>query len=96
LNYDQLYLGGGNAAQIDRPLPQRVRIASNEAGLTGGIRLWDKRVWQAIPERRPALRQPRRRKPAAAERKSSATPRGPRVRHRPGQTRAPGAADTTA
>jgi len=55
LNYDQLYLGGGNAAHIDLPLPKRVRIASNDTGITGGIRLWDEKVWQSVPERRPAL-----------------------------------------
>ena len=41
LHYDVLYLGGGNAANIDVPLPANVHIASNNAGITGGIRLWD-------------------------------------------------------
>jgi polyphosphate glucokinase len=49
LNYDVLYLGGGNSAQIDIELPANVRIASNDAGLTGGIRLWDDEVWNAVP-----------------------------------------------
>jgi polyphosphate glucokinase len=40
LHYDVLYLGGGNATRIIEP-PVKVRIASNEAGITGGIRLWD-------------------------------------------------------
>jgi polyphosphate glucokinase len=43
LNFDHLYLGGGNAAQIDFELPADVTIVSNEAGITGGIRLWDRR-----------------------------------------------------
>jgi polyphosphate glucokinase len=43
LNYDHLYLGGGNAAKIDFKLPPDVTIVSNEAGITGGIRLWDRR-----------------------------------------------------
>ena len=43
LNYDHLYLGGGNAAKIDFKLPPNVTIVSNEAGITGGIRLWDRR-----------------------------------------------------
>lgn len=77
LNYDLLYLGGGNAVHIDRPLPQRVRIASNDTGLTGGIRLWDERVWHAFPERRP-VPQRRTRKAAAADRTPSASPRGSR------------------
>jgi polyphosphate glucokinase len=41
LNYDHLYLGGGNAKRIDFELPADVTIVSNEAGITGGIRLWD-------------------------------------------------------
>lgn len=48
-HYDVLYFGGGNAADIDiDKLPDHVRIASNDAGLTGGIRLWDDKVWKAI------------------------------------------------
>jgi len=49
LNYDLLYLGGGNSANIDFKLPANVRIASNDTGLTGGIRLWDDAVWNAVP-----------------------------------------------
>jgi len=43
LNFDHLYLGGGNAAKIDFELPADVTIVSNEAGITGGFRLWDRR-----------------------------------------------------
>lgn len=49
LHYDVLYLGGGNAADVDAEnLPDHVRIASNDAGITGGIRLWDEKVWQDV------------------------------------------------
>ena len=48
LHYDVLYLGGGNAANIVVDLPDNVRVASNDAGITGGIRLWEENVWQAI------------------------------------------------
>jgi polyphosphate glucokinase len=41
LHYDTLYLGGGNAANITADLPGNVQITSNDAGITGGIRLWD-------------------------------------------------------
>lgn len=54
LNYDMLYLGGGNAAQIQVPLPENVQLASNDAGLTGGSRLWDDRMWNAVPVGRAA------------------------------------------
>jgi polyphosphate glucokinase len=47
LHYDVLYIGGGNSAHIVVDLPAGVRLASNEAGLTGGIRLWDDEVWHA-------------------------------------------------
>lgn len=43
LQFDRLYLGGGNAKRLDIDLPPDVLIVSNEAGLTGGIRLWDER-----------------------------------------------------
>jgi hypothetical protein len=54
LNYDMLYVGGGDAANVVVDLPDNVRLVSNDAGLTGGIRLWDKDVWQvARGERAP-------------------------------------------
>jgi polyphosphate glucokinase len=43
LNFDRLYLGGGNAANVALELPPDVTIVSNEAGITGGVRLWDAR-----------------------------------------------------
>ncbi|HEX5957145.1 MAG TPA: ROK family protein [Hyphomicrobiaceae bacterium] len=48
LHYDVLYIGGGNARHISGDLPERVRIASNVNGITGGIHLWDDAVWQRI------------------------------------------------
>ncbi len=48
LHYDVLYLGGGNAANITVALPDNVHIASNDAGITGGIRLWDEVVWSGV------------------------------------------------
>lgn len=56
LHYDLLYLGGGNSANITIDLAANVRIASNDAGLTGGIRLWDDKVWQAVRGRTAAVR----------------------------------------
>jgi polyphosphate glucokinase len=41
-NYDMLYLGGGNARLIDFPLPKNVKTVSNEDGITGGVKAWDK------------------------------------------------------
>jgi polyphosphate glucokinase len=48
LRYDSLYLGGGNSARLHKPLPKRVHAASNLAGLTGSVRLWDDDVWEPL------------------------------------------------
>jgi polyphosphate glucokinase len=48
LHYDVLHLGGGNAANVTVDLPDNVHIASNDAGITGGIRLWDEVVWSSV------------------------------------------------
>jgi len=40
LNYDTLYIGGGEAKKIDFELPANVKIVPNIAGLLGGIALW--------------------------------------------------------
>ena len=40
LNYDHLYIGGGNARHIDFDLPANVSLVSNKAGLEGGGPLW--------------------------------------------------------
>ena len=42
--YDTLYIGGGNARHIRLELEQNIRIVPNEAGITGGVRLWDKQL----------------------------------------------------
>jgi polyphosphate glucokinase len=39
-NYDQLYIGGGNAKLVDQELPPNVKTVANVAGLLGGIALW--------------------------------------------------------
>jgi len=39
-NYRVLYLGGGNAKEIDFELPSNVKIIENVAGLLGGVKLW--------------------------------------------------------
>jgi polyphosphate glucokinase len=42
--YDTLFIGGGNARHIRLELEQNIRIVSNEAGIKGGVRLWDKQL----------------------------------------------------
>lgn len=41
VNFDRLYLGGGNAKRIDGKLPKGVSLVDNSAGILGGIKLWD-------------------------------------------------------
>ncbi len=50
VNYDVLYIGGGNAQHIKPPLPDQVKIVPNEAGITGGVRLWDQRMADLFAE----------------------------------------------
>jgi polyphosphate glucokinase len=50
VTYDVLYIGGGNARLIDPPLPANVKAVANTAGITGGVRLWDKRMDHAFTE----------------------------------------------
>src|SRR5713101_9961803 len=40
VNFDHLYIGGGNAKQLKFALPPDVSIVPNSDGLTGGIALW--------------------------------------------------------
>jgi polyphosphate glucokinase len=42
--YDTIYIGGGNARHIRLVLAANIRIVSNDAGLTGGVRLWDPKL----------------------------------------------------
>jgi polyphosphate glucokinase len=44
VTYDTLYIGGGNARLLEQPLPDRVKVVPNEAGITGGVRLWNPRM----------------------------------------------------
>ena len=40
-NYDALYIGGGEAKNIEFKLPDNAKIIPNVAGLLGGIALWN-------------------------------------------------------
>lgn len=53
VNYDVLYIGGGNARLLKTPLPDNVKTIDNKAGITGGVRVWDKRMDHAFAEHSP-------------------------------------------
>ena len=40
-NFDHLYVGGGNAKKLEIQLPADVTVVDNNAGVLGGIRLWE-------------------------------------------------------
>jgi polyphosphate glucokinase len=40
INYDTLYIGGGNATSLTIPLEENMKIVSNKDGIKGGARLW--------------------------------------------------------
>lgn len=41
VDFDHLYIGGGNAHHLHLDLPRDVSIVDNAAGVLGGIKLWD-------------------------------------------------------
>ncbi len=44
VNFDMLYIGGGDAQKLSLELPKDVKIVPNTAGITGGVRLWDSKL----------------------------------------------------
>ncbi|MCA9473021.1 MAG: ROK family protein [Nitrospirales bacterium] len=41
LNFDHLYIGGGNSKKVTLTLPEKVTLVPNTAGLLGGIAFWN-------------------------------------------------------
>ncbi|GJL62121.1 MAG: hypothetical protein NPIRA04_07750 [Nitrospirales bacterium] len=41
LNFDHLYIGGGNSKKVNLVLPEKVTLVPNTAGLLGGIAFWN-------------------------------------------------------
>jgi polyphosphate glucokinase len=56
VGFDSLYIGGGNSRHVTLELPANIHIVSNDAGLTGGVRLWDPMLDDAFAARSPAIR----------------------------------------
>jgi polyphosphate glucokinase len=40
--FDHLYIGGGNSSRVQVALPDDVSLVDNDAGILGGIRLWQR------------------------------------------------------
>ena len=83
VNFDHLYIGGGNAKKIEFALPDDVTIVPNSDGLTGGIRLWEQAAAPvpaaAAGAATPAAAKPARAaaKPTKAKVQAAARPRAP-------------------
>jgi polyphosphate glucokinase len=41
VNYDRLYISGGNAGKLDIKLDKNIFIVGNRDGIKGGVRLWE-------------------------------------------------------
>ncbi|MDP9074512.1 MAG: ROK family protein [Actinomycetota bacterium] len=44
VNYDHLFIGGGNGTKVDGELGPDVSLVDNTAGILGGINIWDRAV----------------------------------------------------
>jgi polyphosphate glucokinase len=51
--YDTLFIGGGNARHIKFALDKNITIVPNDAGIVGGVRLWDARLDPTFTSDRP-------------------------------------------
>jgi polyphosphate glucokinase len=60
INYDRLYLGGGNGKKVTIKLPSNVTIVSNVAGLLGGIALWTDAPTQTPSRTKPSDSKPKK------------------------------------
>jgi polyphosphate glucokinase len=41
VNYDLLYIGGGNAKKLSIPLAENIKVVHNKDGIKGGAKLWN-------------------------------------------------------
>jgi predicted TIM-barrel fold metal-dependent hydrolase len=96
VNFDHLYIGGGNAKAIKFELPSDVTIVPNTDGLLGGIALWRSEGSarrsagnggapgrSTAKQARPAARRGRAAKTMPQPKVKTATPRAPRRRATP-------------
>ena len=42
VNYDHLYIGGGNGVKVEGDLGPTITVVDNTAGILGGINIWDR------------------------------------------------------
>lgn len=51
VNFDMLYIGGGDAQELQLKLPKDIKVVPNSAGITGGVRLWDSKLDDSFVKR---------------------------------------------
>jgi predicted TIM-barrel fold metal-dependent hydrolase len=74
VNFDHLYLGGGNAKKITFELPPDITVVPNTDGLTGGIRLWHDEDEPALSPAAPGAPAPVAKAPVARATKPNKKP----------------------
>ena len=86
INFDHLYLGGGNAKKVQFELPADITVVPNTDGLTGGIRLWHDEDGAAGTAPAPAAAPAAKAKKPAAKGSTRARPKLPAVPRAAGRT----------
>jgi len=89
VNFDHLYLGGGNAKKIQFELPLDITVVPNTDGLTGGIRLWhdeDAKAAAPAPVAKPTARAAKPAAKPAAKGRPTARPKQPAAPRAAGRT----------
>jgi polyphosphate glucokinase len=81
VNFDHLYIGGGNAKAISFELPSDITVVPNSDGLTGGIALWRAEAAATPPSgsNGASAPAPKRAKAAAPKAVTRAAPKAPRA-----------------
>jgi polyphosphate glucokinase len=70
--FDRMYVGGGNAKHLTLALGPRAEVVANTAGITGGIRLWER--YDGPLQRHPTPATRRRATPARRRGNGAASP----------------------
>ena len=48
VNYDHLFIGGGNSKKIDFKIDDNITIVSNLDGIKGGAKVWQREMFYAV------------------------------------------------
>jgi polyphosphate glucokinase len=48
VNYDHLFIGGGNSKKIDFKIDDNISLVSNLDGIKGGAKVWQSEMFYAV------------------------------------------------